>query len=232
MISVARQLKPPSRALCDNAAIAWRPTAVDEGRSRGLGAMRLARCQTRYRRVRLAATSGCARGGARCGARGVRGGRHGCKGTAQCTARVATPSAKFPARAAERMWLRCQRRVHRRATPRGFEPLQAEPNGFLVHLLDHSDTVSIVATHGMECPPASTGSLVRAVARRDGVVATPYKCKSATRRGGVHMCHRATAALPRQRDGALGRCATATMPSVALRQQSELSTLSRGRVGL
>ena len=32
MISVARQLQPPSRALCDNAAIAWRPTAVDEGR--------------------------------------------------------------------------------------------------------------------------------------------------------------------------------------------------------
>ena len=28
------------------------------------------------------------------------------------------------------------------ATPRGFEPLRAEPNGFPVHLLDHSDTVS------------------------------------------------------------------------------------------
>ena len=28
------------------------------------------------------------------------------------------------------------------ATPRGFEPLRAEPNGFLVHLLNHSDTVS------------------------------------------------------------------------------------------
>ena len=27
-------------------------------------------------------------------------------------------------------------------TPRGFEPLRAEPNGFLVHLLDRSDTVS------------------------------------------------------------------------------------------
>ena len=27
-------------------------------------------------------------------------------------------------------------------TPRGFEPLRAEPNGFLVHLLNHSDTVS------------------------------------------------------------------------------------------
>ena len=27
-------------------------------------------------------------------------------------------------------------------TPRGFEPLRAEPNGFLVHLLSHSDTVS------------------------------------------------------------------------------------------
>ena len=29
-----------------------------------------------------------------------------------------------------------------KATPRGFEPLRAEPNGFRVHLLSHSDTVS------------------------------------------------------------------------------------------
>ena len=28
------------------------------------------------------------------------------------------------------------------ATPKEFEPLRAEPNGFLVHLLSHSDTVS------------------------------------------------------------------------------------------
>ena len=28
------------------------------------------------------------------------------------------------------------------STPKGFEPLRAEPNGFLVHLLSHSDTVS------------------------------------------------------------------------------------------
>ena len=27
-------------------------------------------------------------------------------------------------------------------TARGFEPLRAEPNGFLVHLLNHSDTLS------------------------------------------------------------------------------------------
>ena len=34
--------------------------------------------------------------------------------------------------------------THRKAqtTLRGFEPLRAEPNGFLVHLLNHSDTVS------------------------------------------------------------------------------------------
>ena len=31
-----------------------------------------------------------------------------------------------------------------KTTPRGFEPLRAEPNGFLVHLLSHSDTVSYV----------------------------------------------------------------------------------------
>ena len=30
-----------------------------------------------------------------------------------------------------------------RTTPRGFEPLRAEPSGFLVHLLNHSDTVSV-----------------------------------------------------------------------------------------
>ena len=29
-----------------------------------------------------------------------------------------------------------------KTTPRGFEPLRAEPNGFLVHLLDRTDTVS------------------------------------------------------------------------------------------
>ena len=29
------------------------------------------------------------------------------------------------------------------ATPRGFEPLRAEPNGFRVHLLNRSDTVSL-----------------------------------------------------------------------------------------
>ena len=28
------------------------------------------------------------------------------------------------------------------STARGFEPLRAEPNGFLVHLLNHSDTLS------------------------------------------------------------------------------------------
>ena len=30
------------------------------------------------------------------------------------------------------------------ATPNGFEPLRAEPNGFLAHFLSHSDTVSCV----------------------------------------------------------------------------------------
>ena len=35
-----------------------------------------------------------------------------------------------------------------KATPRGFEPLRAEPNGFRVHLLNHSDTVSLQFPHG------------------------------------------------------------------------------------
>ena len=33
--------------------------------------------------------------------------------------------------------------VRSTATPRGFEPLRAEPNGFRVHLLNRSDTVSL-----------------------------------------------------------------------------------------
>ena len=32
--------------------------------------------------------------------------------------------------------------MNQMATPTGFEPVRAEPNGFLVHLLSHSDTVS------------------------------------------------------------------------------------------
>ena len=36
-----------------------------------------------------------------------------------------------------------------RTTPRGFESLRAEPNGFRVHLLNHSDTVSI--RWGLNC---------------------------------------------------------------------------------
>ena len=31
-----------------------------------------------------------------------------------------------------------------KTTPRGFEPLRAEPNGFRVHLLNRSDTVSLL----------------------------------------------------------------------------------------
>ena len=36
-------------------------------------------------------------------------------------------------------------RSEQRSTPRGFEPLRAEPNGFLVHHLSHSVTVSLHA---------------------------------------------------------------------------------------
>ena len=37
-----------------------------------------------------------------------------------------------------RFQIKCEK-----ATPRGFEPLRAEPNGFRVHLLNRSDTVSV-----------------------------------------------------------------------------------------
>ena len=36
-----------------------------------------------------------------------------------------------------------------KATPKRFEPLRAEPNGFLVHLLSHSDKVSCYPTHDL-----------------------------------------------------------------------------------
>ena len=34
-----------------------------------------------------------------------------------------------------------------KATTKGFEPSRAEPSGFLVHLLNHSDTVSRSVRH-------------------------------------------------------------------------------------
>ena len=44
------------------------------------------------------------------------------------------------------------RHTDRFTTPRGFEPLRAEPNGFLVNLLGRSDTVSV---HGISEPTAN-----------------------------------------------------------------------------
>ena len=43
-----------------------------------------------------------------------------------------------------------------KTTPRGFEPLRAEPNGFLVHLLNHSDTVSRAVTQICQRPARKT----------------------------------------------------------------------------
>ena len=34
-------------------------------------------------------------------------------------------------------------------TAAGIEPARAEPNGFQVHLLNHSDTLSYCAIHGV-----------------------------------------------------------------------------------
>ena len=48
------------------------------------------------------------------------------------------------------------------ATPRGFEPLRAEPNGFLVHLLSRSDTVSLTR----ERSPCNIRASARMVAAR------------------------------------------------------------------
>ena len=38
-------------------------------------------------------------------------------------------------------------RIRKKATAKGFEPSRAEPNGFLVHLLNHSDTLSLQEQH-------------------------------------------------------------------------------------
>ena len=43
-----------------------------------------------------------------------------------------------------------------KATPRGFEPLRAEPNGFRVHLLNRSDTVSIISAETSDHHTAKT----------------------------------------------------------------------------
>ena len=45
----------------------------------------------------------------------------------------------------------CRRRRLTEATPRGFKPLRAEPNGFRVHLLNRSDTVSLVWARAARC---------------------------------------------------------------------------------
>ena len=44
------------------------------------------------------------------------------------------------------MRVACPPKPNCASTPKGFEPLRAEPNGFLVHLLSHSDTVSSAGT--------------------------------------------------------------------------------------
>ena len=50
---------------------------------------------------------------------------------------------RFPADASQKLFhILAPCPENARATPRGFEPLRAEPNGFRVHLLSRSDTVS------------------------------------------------------------------------------------------
>ena len=65
-------------------------------------------------------------------------------------------------------------------TPRGFEPLRAEPNGFLVHLLNHSDTVSCSAASCFKC------SLLTAKAQ-------PIRAAGTTATAAEHTRNRCTA---------------------------------------
>ena len=61
-------------------------------------------------------------------------------------------------------------RTGRKSTPRGFEPLRAEPNGFLVHHLSHSVTVSMKSCMGLEDPRVTHTSSTSSPGR---VAATP-----------------------------------------------------------
>ena len=77
----------------------------------------------------------------------------------------------------ERWWSQAQRRCEAgKTTARGFEPLRAEPNGFLVHHLNHSVTLSLLSqewggTASVACDshmrlifrPAGQGALTRPV---------------------------------------------------------------------
>ena len=54
------------------------------------------------------------------------------------------------------------------AAPRGFESLRAEPNGFRVHLLNRSDTVSVANTEAAPHSRRRTRQRQRARATRDG----------------------------------------------------------------
>ena len=45
--------------------------------------------------------------------------------------------------------------VDQKPTPKGFEPSRAEPSGFLVHLLNHSDTVSLLHHADFPALPAA-----------------------------------------------------------------------------
>ena len=48
------------------------------------------------------------------------------------------------------------------STARGFEPLRAEPNGFRVHLLNRSDTLSCTAVlQRIGVPPRVEGRIVK-----------------------------------------------------------------------
>jgi hypothetical protein len=63
-----------------------------------------------------------------------------------CTHQPASP--KRCLRAASYNWQAGVLNAKKKATPRGFEPLRAEPNGFRVHPLSRSDSMSCDATLG------------------------------------------------------------------------------------
>ena len=58
-----------------------------------------------------------------------------------------------------------------KTTPKGFEPLRAEPNGFLVHHLNHSVTVSLMVMPNMMTITIITIELCRSVDRK-----VPVRC--------------------------------------------------------
>ena len=82
--------------------------------------------------------------------------------------------------------------VSKALTPVGFEPLRAEPNGFLVHHLNHSVTLSLASKVGVWLAEKRFSSVMVRMVRRAQPTLHPYSCpidynkKRITQEGDTH----------------------------------------------